>query len=84
GVFLSICSSWSNHVGILANASVTQETFDLSQEPIESTIKVFLNGSRRTQNWTYDSITNSITFTNTIPGEGDVVEFTYNPYVNCD
>ena len=84
GEFLSICSSWSNHVGVLANASVTQETFDLSQEPIESTIKVFLNGNRRTQNWTYDSITNSITFSVNIPGEGDVVEFTYNPYVNCD
>lgn len=84
GEFLSICSNWSNNVNVLANASITQDRFTLTQTAAPSTIKVEVNGNRRNSNWTYDSINNVVLFTANLPGEGDVVDITYNPLVHCD
>lgn len=85
GEWLSICSSWSSHVGALADASVQVDTFELAHTPIESTIEVSVNGSVRTAGWTYDSNENAVVFATThLPEEGDVVDVTYAGIANCD
>jgi hypothetical protein len=84
GLFLSICSTWSSNVSQLASASISIDTFELSQEAAESTIEVYVNGSKRNSGWSYDQNTNEVIFSSNIPSEGDTVEITYNPLVNCD
>lgn len=84
GEWLSICSTWSQHVATLAQASISLDTFELSQEAAESTIVVTVNGTQRNAGWTYDPNTNEVLFSADIPTEGDTIEITYNPMVNCD
>lgn len=85
GEWLSICSSWSSHVGALADASVEMDTFDLAHTPIASTIEVSVNGSVRTNGWSYDANDNAIVFDAThLPEEGDVIDVTYAGIANCD
>ncbi|MCP4224637.1 MAG: hypothetical protein GY773_14965, partial [Actinomycetia bacterium] len=79
GVFLSICQSWAttNNLGLLASASVNQDTFELSQPAQESTIVVEVNGQRQTSGWAYDAASNAVIFASNLPGEGDEVSITY-------
>ncbi len=84
GEFLSICSNWASSVDVLANASVERSSFTLSNDAVEETITVTVNGLSRTSGWTYDPNTNTVEFTSAIPGEGDVIEITYSTYDACD
>ncbi|MDG1484302.1 MAG: choice-of-anchor D domain-containing protein [Myxococcota bacterium] len=86
GVFLSICQSWAttNNLGLLASASVNQDTFELSQPAQESTIVVEVNGQRQTSGWSYDAASNAVIFASNLPGEGDAVSITYTNTGSCE
>lgn len=78
GVIVDICSEdWSPGV---TDASVQVdpfETWPLTYVPVESTIRVFINGSLIADTeWTYNPSTNSVDFI-TIPGGGELVEIGY-------
>ena len=63
GVFLSICQNWSStsSLGLLAAASVNQDTFYLSQTPANSDMEVWVN-SVKSQDWVYDAALNAVVF----------------------
>lgn len=86
GIFLDICSEWASatNLAALAEASVSQDTYSLSQTPVVSTIQVFVNGSRVTSGWSYDSASNAVVFSSGVPGEGDQVEIQYSLPGTCD
>ncbi len=89
GVVVDICSEdWSAGVTDASVQVDPHETWPLTYIPIESTIRVFINGSLIADTeWTYNSGTNSVDF-NTIPGGGELVEIGYiidsNPSTNTD
>lgn len=78
GEFLSICQNWATttNLGLLAAASVTQDRFQLSSTPIESSIVVKVNGTKRST-WTYESASNAVVFTEKAPEGGDNIEISY-------
>ena len=87
GLFLSICSAWADpaNVAMLAETSVVLDTYSLDSEPVEETIRVFVNGAEPSNNnWHYDESTQSIIFDVSPPGEGSEVTVTYVPYIECD
>jgi len=85
GVFLSICGDWATTSNLqqLAEASINQDTFELTHDAVEETIEVQVNGDVRST-WTYDSDANEVTFTEKIPGEGDLVDISYAAHTVCD
>ncbi|MCB9781022.1 MAG: choice-of-anchor D domain-containing protein [Alphaproteobacteria bacterium] len=86
GVFLNICNNWatSANLALLAEASVFQDTYELSRDPVVETIEVSVNGTRRELGWSYDGSTNAVVFSGNVPGEADVVEVSYAAYASCD
>jgi hypothetical protein len=78
GVFLSICQNWAskNSLGLLAAASVNEDTFALSETPILNTVKVWITGTQTT-NWSYDANLNAIVIQGTPPGANDRVRVLY-------
>jgi len=80
GVYLSICSDWAtpDNIAQLAEASALPTTYALSRTPIEDTIRVWLNGAERTDNWTYDAEDNAIVFAVHIPSTGDSIRVEYS------
>ena len=86
GVFLSICQDWAttSNLGLLASASVNQDTFELSQPAQESTIVVEVNGQVRSSGWSYDAATNAVIFSTNLPAEGDTVTITYTTTGACE
>ena len=79
GVFLSICQNWSakQNLGMLAAASVNQDTFALSDVPIEESIKVWVNGVETTD-WQYDAALNAVVILSDPPGPNDEVRVEYD------
>ena len=85
GEFLSICaSSWSGYMSSLAEASISQDTYELKATPVESTIWVSVNDVERAGGWTFDATSNAVVFTSDIPEGGDVVKISYAGLANCD
>ena len=85
GEFLSICaSSWAGYMAALAEASISQDTYELKATPVEHTIWVSVNDIERTTGWYYDSTGNSVVFTESIPEGGDTVKVAYAGLANCD
>ncbi len=85
GLFLSLCSDWGSSAEELAEASVQQDTFELSHTAYEPSIVVMVNGETRTSGWSYDDDTNSVVFENEdAPEEGATVVITYGSPVDCD
>ena len=87
GVFLSICSDWASptNLAMLAETSVSQDTFELSRVPVPSTIEVTHDGSvRSTSDWTFDSAANAVRILSDIPSEGETVDISYNGVASCD
>lgn len=85
GEFLSICTtSWSSYMSVLAEASVTETTFELSARAVEASLQVYVNGTERTTGWSYDEATNSVVFTEAVPEGGDTVRVTYAGKASCD
>lgn len=85
GVFLSICSNWATpaNMALLADASVTRDTFLLSGTPVESSIVVKINNKDRTD-FTFDAARNSVVITGTPPGGGDTIVINYDGTQACD
>ncbi len=78
GEFVSICQSWATttNLGLLAAASVSQDRFQLSSTPIEETIEVKVNGTKRTT-WEFHETSNSVVFTEKAPEGGDLIDISY-------
>ena len=86
GVFLSICSDWASpsNLALLAEASVNQNTFELTYTPVVSTITVYVNGAE-VSNWTYNAADNTVIFDDGYePAEGDLVDIDYAGETTCD
>lgn len=86
GEFLSICStSWSSYMSALAQASIVEDTYELSATPVASSIEVFVDGVLAPSSWwTYNSGTNSVQFVSNVPEGGQIIEITYGGRANCD
>lgn len=85
GEFLSICSDWGTNVKTLADATIVQQTFPLSETPDPATIKVYKNGHELSSYWSYDAANNAIVFGDEhTPQSGDEVEATYSVIASCD
>jgi|TARA_R110000824_G_scaffold15086_1_gene63704 hypothetical protein len=79
GVIVDICSSdWSAGVADATSRLEPYEFIELTYIPIESSIRVFINGSLN-YDWTYSDVDNTIYFT-IIPGGNDLVEVGYRYY----
>ena len=76
GTFMSICASdWSTTMDTLARESLAQLAFALSDEPIEETIEVFIDGVV-SSDWIYEETSNTVIFT-TSPPDGSTIDVTY-------
>jgi len=76
GVVVDICSEdWSAGVTDASNQIEPYEWIELTYEPVESSIRVFINGSLN-YDWYYSSTDNAIYFT-IIPAGNDLVEVGY-------
>lgn len=84
GVFLSICADWGDSVEELAEASIQQDTFELSHNAYESSIVVVVDGVTKTSGWHYDEDTNAVIFDTEAPEEGQSVSISYGAPVDCD
>tara|TARA_B100000131_G_scaffold299263_1_gene319538 strand:+ start:2163 stop:3149 length:987 start_codon:yes stop_codon:yes gene_type:complete len=76
GTIVDICSDdWSPGVNDASSRLEPAESWPLTYEPVEDSIRVFINGSLN-YDWTYSSTDNTIYFT-VIPGGNDLVEIGY-------
>ena len=76
GTIVDICSDdWAPGVNDASSRLEPAESWPLTHEPVEDSIRVFINGSLN-YNWTYSSTDNTIYFT-VIPGGNDLVEIGY-------
>jgi len=83
GTVMSICADdWSVTMETLATESMALITFLLSDDPMEESIEVQVDGVISTD-WIYDSSANSVTFT-TAPAEGSAIDITYAILAECD
>ncbi len=84
GLFLSLCSNWASNVSALADASITETTFELTHTPDPSTITVDVNGAPEGA-WTYDPASNAVVFNDANAAQGgDVIEINYSALASCD
>ncbi len=61
-----------------------QDTFELSQDPVEETMSVWINGIPVYVGWYYDAVINAVVFDpDYVPDTGDIVTITYNPTATC-
>lgn len=77
GELLSICEEWQESIDLLVDASVAWPIYSLTAIPEPDTIEVMVNGSQRTDGWSYLSLNNTILFTDNVPTLGDMVVVTY-------
>lgn len=80
GSWYSICETdWGNQMQSLGNQVVTQSRFSLSEvDPVEETIKVYVDGLELEEGWSYDSATNQVVFeTDSIPEPGETIRVEY-------
>lgn len=87
GIVLEICSDWatSANLELLAEASVIQNTYELSNEAIAATIVVEVNGTTvSSSDYYYDEASNSVIFTDNTPEEGDTISIAYAAPATCD
>ena len=88
GLFLSICSDWANstNLELLAEASVIKDTYELSNDAIEETITVTIEGVDvpAGTDWTFNPKTNSVVFSSNPPEEGETITVNYASPASCD
>ena len=84
GNFLSICmDDWGTPIETLANESILKNTFTLTENAVQDTIYVEVDGIE-SSDWTYDAITNSISFNSGYtPLAGATIYVSYNPISDC-
>lgn len=88
GVFLSICDTdWGTHLVTLAEASVgLPRSFPLTDEPVEGSIEVEVDGVALTSGWAWLSGSNILRFdADAVPGFGSTITVRYDVAVPpCD
>jgi hypothetical protein len=86
GVFLSICSDWSDpaNLQLLAEASVLINSYPLDNDVLEETLRVYIDSAEATGTWHYDLSINSVVFDTSPPAEGQTVRITYSSPAYCD
>ena len=76
GTVLDICAeAWTTGVTDATSQIEPYEKIELSHDPIESTITVFVGGSLY-HDWHYDSTANAVVF-DVVPAGGQLVEVAY-------
>jgi len=78
GEFLSICEEWDGNIDLLANTSVTRDTFVLVGDPNPDTIVVKVDGVEATS-WAWVPADNAVVFLADPPTGGQVVDITFVP-----
>ncbi len=78
GDFLSICEDWPAQLEALADTSVTQLSFTLSDEPVGDSLQVFIDGLERSSGWSYIETRNAVDFQESPPYAGQEVEIRYD------
>lgn len=83
GLFISICSNWTDpyYLQQLALTSTQIAEFELQSQPIETSIIVLLNGIQ-SNNYTYNSTTNSVQITESITSSTSV-SIQYQEKIEC-
>ncbi len=78
--------NWVNTLSQLAWLSMFwQDTFELSQVPVEDTIEVEINHVPVYVGWSFDAVFNAVIFDQDyIPDTGDLVEINYNLLGDCN
>jgi hypothetical protein len=84
GSFLSICSDWGTTMTLLADVTVSQDAFDLSETPDPSTLVVTVDGSARASGWRYDATSNAVIFEADVPSGGSEVSVSYLAVGACE
>jgi len=83
GTFMSICASdFGAQMDTLARESMALMSFNLSGNPIEETIEVYVDGAL-SADWTYDGSSNSVMFT-VAPDDGSLIDVSYAVWAECD
>jgi hypothetical protein len=84
GTSLSICATdWGTPMENLAVESMVNNSFTLSDSPVEQTIEVLVDGII-SYSWTYDSIYNAVVFdAMSIPQNGQTIEVNYAIFGEC-
>ena len=82
-------SNWASpsNLQLLAEASVISDQYDLTNQALEHTIQVFVNGYEvafSSGNWHYDSSSNAVVFDQSPPQEGDNISITYATPASCE
>jgi hypothetical protein len=65
----------------LARESMAMISFELSDEPVEDTIEVEVDGTINTD-WSYDDTSNSVVFS-VAPSDGSAIDVTYAVWAEC-
>ena len=83
GTVMSICAEdWSVTMDTLARDSMAEMAFALSDNPIEETITVTIDGVTTTD-WTYDSSSNMVNFS-VAPDDGSAIDINYAIWAVCE
>jgi hypothetical protein len=80
GTYYSICApDWGSQLQSLGNQVVARSRFTLSEiDPVEETIKVYVDGEELEEGWSYDVPTNQIVFEAThVPEPGETIRVEY-------
>jgi len=85
GEFVSICSSdWGADLESLAQDSILDTSFELSDIPFEESITVEVDGIS-VSGWTYNILENSVNFEGSyIPPTESIIEINYSIIADCD
>lgn len=83
GEFLSICDGWEADIDLLADSSVTRDTFVLLGTPDPATLSVMVDGVEATT-WAWLPAENAVYFTSNAPTGGQVVDITFVPAWGSD
>jgi hypothetical protein len=80
GTYYSICApDWGSQLQSLGNQVVARSRFTLTEiDPVEETIKVYVDGEELEEGWRYDTPTNQIVFEATyVPEPGETIRVEY-------
>ena len=80
GSWYSICAAdWGAQLQSLGSQVITRSRFTLSEiDPVEETIKVYVDGEELEEGWSYDLTTNQIVFeSGSVPEPGETIRVEY-------
>ncbi len=86
GAYIDLCSDWAATMGALADATVTQDRFQLTEaDVIPASIEVSVDGQAVMGGWTFDVANNTVVFdAASAPSQGSTVVVDYASYATCE